>query len=105
MTLTLTQRLQLMFLLGEQEGNAGDIRSLSKIMDKIQVAPEDLDRIKFVQTPQGGAAWDARIAAEQSDVDLNAEQKVRIKKVIDKWPKFKPADAGWLSPLLDELEK
>lgn len=103
MKLTITQRLQLTFLLGQQEGNVGEVRALAKILDKIQVADADADRVGFKLNPDGTAVWNAKLAADLEDVALTAEEQVRLQKILEKWPRFRPADSAWLAPLMDQL--
>jgi len=103
MKLTITQRLQLTFLLGQQEGNVGEIRAIAKILDKIQVPDEEADRVGFKLNADGTALWNAKLASEPDDIALTAEEQVRLQKILEKWPRFRPSDSAWLSPLMEQL--
>src|SRR3990172_1567473 len=101
-----TQRLQLINLLGGQEGRVADIRLLSKIIDKLDFTPEERDLSALTTDPRGIMTW--RLPADQPAfgvkvVDLEDAEAERVKTVLEAWPRFRPSDQKWLDPIFESL--
>lgn len=109
MTLSLDhqQRLNLVALLGAQRVNLGEMRSLWKMQDRIDLSEEEraaighrLELINGNEVPM----WDRNKKLPPRAIEFSDAEAARIRKVIDEWPHFiTSTDRLWIEPLLAQL--
>ena len=101
MHLTITQRLNLGFLLGEQRGNVGHVRACSAIMDKIELSAEERAAAGVKSISNGIVQWQDNGEVVKS-IDLTESERALVKSVVEAGP-LRPADLAWANPLLGAL--
>lgn len=84
MKVTILERVLLMGIL-PREGNVVDMNNSQNIRTAVEFSPEDLDKLKVVQTEKG-MEWDAEAANEigEKDVVVGVSGAELIKKTLKK---------------------
>ena len=102
LSLDVKARLTLAMIVGSQRGTVADIVILSRILDKVELTPDEQAAIKLVQDGPM-VRWDQSKSADKS-VELAPDEAKRLAKDIRAWQQFTAADAGWVQELLSVLE-
>lgn len=101
------QRLNLIVLMGGQNGSLAEIRQLWRMQDRLELSDEEGRSInlRVVCQPNGGetAFWDLDKKLASTGFDFTQAELERLRKLIEEWPYFKSADRGWIESLLEQL--
>jgi hypothetical protein len=101
------QRLNLVGLLGTQRTTVGEMRTLWKLMDRIDLTEDERHTIGYkVETVNGAevSMWDRTRKLEPKGFEFTDAEAARVRKVIEEWPHFfTSTDRLWLEPLLAQL--
>lgn len=100
MDLTITQRLNLGFMLGEQRGNVAHVRACLAIMDKIDPSEEERKAANLRPLPGGLVAWDD--PGDVKEIALSGAERALLKSIVEAGP-IRPSDLKWVEPLLANL--
>lgn len=101
MDLTVTQRIRLGIMLGEQRGNVALVRQCARLMDTIELSDEEREACKLRPLPNG-LAWDEDSSVGAVQYEFSAEDRDLIKRVVEAGP-LQPSDLKWANPLLANL--
>lgn len=100
------RRIRSAAVVGQQKGNASQIRLWGRVMDKIELTEQEKASIEFIVLPDG-VRWNVAKALEApaKEVKLEEEEAHPLQGILANWGGFLPTDRSWLLPLLDALEK
>ena len=100
--LTITQRLNISAVIGQQTGNAGEIFRFGSILDKVEISDDEKKEINL--RAEGSIMfWDSDKAALAREVDLSGEDVSALSRVLKEWKNFAARDRDWLKPLLEAI--
>ena len=102
-----TQRLNLHALLGAQRADAGSIRAIWALQDKLVLTPDEDTAIELRRETLSGqerTVWNPSLSIPHVNFELTDVEVARIKGAIETWVAYGVgADRGWLEPLLTEI--
>ena len=105
LTLNILQRVKMMNLFDSYPGNKRDSRIDSKIVGKVQLTKEEIERCEFrvVQLDSVGQIsyrWKPD-ADFESAIEFNNEETTRMIAVFEGWPGSTASELrSWLEPIL-----
>src|SRR5215471_12144975 len=101
------QRLNVIALLGLQECNVGETRSLWKLIDTLSLDNDEKETIGFFTQSFNGdevQGWDQNKSLPPKTYDLADGDVARIRRAIQTFPRHRVAMARrWLEPLMEQL--
>lgn len=109
LTLDHVQRLNLYALMGQQRGSLADTRLFWRLLDRIELTPEEREKIGYTLRDVNGMmqpSWDANKRLDPVAFEFSEEEYKRVERMIDEWqPGFVASfDRLWLEPLLAQIE-
>jgi hypothetical protein len=106
-TLNQTQRLNLGVIVGNQKCNLADTLLLGRVLERIELSPEERQQINYVTREVNGqqsATWSIMPVLER-EYEFSSDEAQRVVKVLRDWPQgYFTTDLKWLMPLLTQLE-
>jgi hypothetical protein len=100
--MTMTQRLQCEAILGQQQGNVSQIRTMLEILKKTALS-EDERKALDIKFENGSMLWKEDPAEVPVEIALDDAEAAKLKEVLTTWPSIRTFDMRWLDPLLEQL--
>lgn len=101
MTLSITQRIQLLAVLGDQRGSVSRTREILGIMKSLDLSDAEKRSVNYVQHVNGSVAWSEPEPITDT-FDLTTRERLVLREAIDS-STFRPADMVWLEGVLEQL--
>jgi len=98
------QRLRIIFVFGQQQGNVSQIRLWGRVVDKIDLNDEEKS-LMSIKNDGKTIQWDQSKIISLKEFNLEEEEYNILKETLSSFPGFSSSDRRWLEPVMIELDK
>src|SRR5262245_18634615 len=107
LTLNHTQQLNLHALLGAQRADAGSVRAIWAVQDKLALDAEEEAAVELkreIVSGQERVLWNPSRTIPEKHCEFTDIEVARIRTAIGAWDQYRAAsDRQWLEPLIEAL--
>ena len=96
------QRLRIIWILSQQTGVLSQIRMWGKIIDRLELTPEE-ELAMEVTRKDGATGWNQKKIAVVRETNMEDEEYRTLKGVLKTYNGFTTLDQRWLGTLMEEL--